>query len=200
MVFSSALPSQVSSVFVRFPQSNPTAGRPPRVLVALHGIGGDGATFARDLAAAADQNGWVLVAPTIAYGDWMDPAQVANEDAALIKYASAKRCQQDFRVDRSIRLRLAAAIGQAFQPAELRSVHFWVGVGNNDTNPTDVPRQFDSYLGDDRLDRAQAFVAALRTLEVSAQLAIFPNVPHALTPDMQRAAVGFLADQSASAI
>jgi hypothetical protein len=79
-------------------------------------------------------------------------------------------------------------------------VHFWVGVGNNDTNPTDVPRQFDSYLGDDRLDRAQAFVAALRTLEVSAQLAIFPNVPHALTPDMQRAAVGFLADQSASAI
>jgi hypothetical protein len=43
-------------------------------------------------------------------------------------------------------------------------------------------------------------VAALRTLEVSAQLAIFPNVPHALTPDMQRAAVGFLTDQSVSAI
>src|SRR6266851_4088614 len=102
MLFSSALPSRVSSVLVRFPQSNPTAGQPPRVLVALHGIGGDGATFARDLAAAADQNGWVLVAPTIAYGDWMHPAQVANEDAALINWLSAYLAQLQTQTDRPV--------------------------------------------------------------------------------------------------
>jgi poly(3-hydroxybutyrate) depolymerase len=79
LVFGGALPSNVSSVFVRFPQSNPSASQPLRVLVALHGIGGDGAAFAGDLTTAADQNGWILVAPTIAYGDWMDPTQVARE-------------------------------------------------------------------------------------------------------------------------
>jgi hypothetical protein len=58
-----------------------------------------------------------------------------------------------------------ATVGQVFQPSELRSAHFWVGVGNNDTNPADVPRQFDPFQGDDRLDRARAFVAALDTLD-----------------------------------
>ncbi len=90
----------------------------------------------------------------------------------------------------------ASTVGQVFKPSQLRSVHFWVGVGNNDTNPADVPRQFDPYQGDDRLDRAQAFVAALHTLDVSAQPKVFPNVPHALTPAMESAAIAFLADQS----
>jgi hypothetical protein len=39
----------------------------------------------------------------------------------------------------------------------------------------------------------------LRTLDVSAQLAVFPDVPHALTPAMEGAAIAFLADQSLSA-
>jgi hypothetical protein len=90
----------------------------------------------------------------------------------------------------------SATVGRPFQPAALRAVHFWVAVGGSDTNPADVPRQFDRYLGDDRLDRALAFVGALRRLDVSAQMAIFPNVPHALTADMQQAALAFLADQS----
>jgi pimeloyl-ACP methyl ester carboxylesterase len=248
------LPPLVSSVFVRFPQTDPTTARPLRVLVAFHGIGGDGATFASDLTAAADQNGWVLVAPTIAYGDWMDPLQVAREDAALINWLSAYLSQlpasADQPIDPEVLLLgfsrgaqlahrfaeaypdrvvavavlsagsytlpqttsqdgtllpfpfgvgdLPASVGQPFQPSELSSVHFWVGVGNNDTNPADVPRQFDPYLGDDRLDRALAFVAVLESLNISAQLAVFPDVPHALTPAMQRAAIAFLVDQSTS--
>jgi pimeloyl-ACP methyl ester carboxylesterase len=252
VVFGSALPSNVSSVFVRFPQSNPSASQPLRVLVALHGIGGDGATFAGDLTTAADQNGWILVAPTIVYGDWMDPTQVAKEDAALITWLSGYLGQLQTLTDRPVDPQVlllgfsrgaqlahrfaeaypdrvvavaavsagsytlpqtiatdgsplpfpfgvgnfSATVGQPFQPAALRAVHFWVAVGGSDTNPADVPRQFDPYLGDDRLDRALAFVAALHTLDVSAQMAIFPNVPHALTADMQQAAVAFLADQS----
>jgi pimeloyl-ACP methyl ester carboxylesterase len=254
MVFSGEAPAQVSSVFVRLPHTTVAPGQPLRVLVALHGIGGDGATFASDLTAAADQNGWVLVAPTIAYGDWMDPVQVAHEDAALINwlsdYLSQLQTQTDERIDPEVLLlgfsrgaqlahRFAeaypervvavaavsagsytlpqttaadgtplafpfgvgdfpATVGQTFQPSELQSVAFWVGVGNSDTNPADVPRQFDPYQGNDRLDRAQAFVTALGTLHVSAQLAVFPNVSHALTPAMERAAVAFLANVSAA--
>jgi hypothetical protein len=78
MGFSGELPAEVSSVFVRLPQSNVVPGQPLRVLVALHGIGGDGATFASDLAAAADQHGWLLVAPTVAYGDWCGPSTLQH--------------------------------------------------------------------------------------------------------------------------
>lgn len=253
MAFSGEPPAEVSSVLVRLPQSNVVPGQPLRVLVALHGIGGDGAAFASDLTAAADQHGWLLVAPTIAYGDWMDPVQVAHEDAALISWLSDYLSQLSAQTDRPIdpevlllgfsrgaqlahrfaeaypqRVVAVAAVsagaytlpqttatdgtplpfpfgvgdfpstvGQVFQPAELRSVHFWVGVGNNDTNPADVPRQFDPFQGDDRLDRALAFAKALNTLDISVQLAVFPGVPHALTPGMQQAALAFLADQSA---
>jgi hypothetical protein len=85
-----------------------------------------------------------------------------------------------------------------FDPSELRSVPFWVAVGTNDTNPADVPRQYDPYLGDDRVDRARSFVAALSSLHVSAQLAVFADVPHALTPAMAGAAIDFLASQPPS--
>ena len=91
---------------------------------------------------------------------------------------------------------LVLVVGQPFDPWELRSVDFWVAVGTNDTNPAEVPRQFDPFQGDDRLDRAQAFVTALGALDVSAQLAVFPGVPHALTPAMEGAAIAFLADHS----
>src|SRR5436853_59298 len=73
-----------------------------RVLVALHGIGGDGVVFAHDLLAAADRNGWVVVAPTIAYGDWMNPAQVTTEDAALINWLSASLSQLPAQTDRPV--------------------------------------------------------------------------------------------------
>lgn len=227
--------------------------QPLRVLVALHGLGASGNAFAADLTAAADQNGWVLVAPTIAYGDWMDPVAVAHEDALLINWLSTYLALLPSHTDRPIEPGvlvlgfsrgaqlahrfaeaypeytvavaavsagaytlpqptaldgtplpfpfgvgdLRATVGQAFAPAELQSVHFWVAVGTNDTNPADVPRQFDPYLGNDRLHRARAFVAALDKLDVSAQLAVFPGVPHMFTPAMEQAALAFLTRQSA---
>jgi predicted esterase len=249
-----ALPPNVTSVYVRMPQTT-VPGQPLRVVVALHGIGGDGLTFASDLTASADRYGWVLVAPTIAYGNWMDPAQVAQEDPQLVSWLSSYlaqlRAQSNQPLDPTVMLlgfsrgaqlahRFAeayprqtlavaaasagsytlpdavapdgtplpfpygladfpATIGQVFAPAQLQSVHFWIGVGNNDTNPADVPQQFDSYQGNDRLDRARAFVAALDSLNVSAQLAVFPDVAHAFTPVMEQAAVAFLAAQPATA-
>jgi predicted esterase len=52
---------------------------PAPVLVALHGMGGDGPGACDGVRAWADQEGWILVGPTFAYGDWTSPEEVARE-------------------------------------------------------------------------------------------------------------------------
>jgi pimeloyl-ACP methyl ester carboxylesterase len=81
----SAGASEVKAVFVRPPRTAP-AGQPLQVLVALHGMGGNGSDFGNALAEQADAHGWLIVAPTIAYGDWTRPELVAREDPALIAW------------------------------------------------------------------------------------------------------------------
>jgi pimeloyl-ACP methyl ester carboxylesterase len=78
--------AEVQDVLVRMP-NNPS-GQPLRVLVALHGMGGNGFDFGGGLASQADANNWVIVAPTIAYGDWTNPTQIAQEDPSLIAWLS----------------------------------------------------------------------------------------------------------------
>src|SRR5437870_5708719 len=73
--------AEVQDVFVRAPQ-NATDGEPLQVVVALHGMGGNGPDFAAPLFEQADRYGWLLVAPTIGYGDWTNPAQIVHEDPA----------------------------------------------------------------------------------------------------------------------
>jgi pimeloyl-ACP methyl ester carboxylesterase len=79
--------SEVQGVYVRIPNGAPS-DQPLQVLVALHGMGGNGADFGGALASQADAHGWVIVAPTLAYGDWTDPNQIAREDPALIAWLS----------------------------------------------------------------------------------------------------------------
>ena len=67
-----------------YPPSAAPAGQPTRVLVALHGMGGDGPGFAAPLLAQANRNGWLVVAPTFGYGDWRDPEQVRRDEAAFL--------------------------------------------------------------------------------------------------------------------
>jgi pimeloyl-ACP methyl ester carboxylesterase len=74
----------IRSVYFR-PPANAPMDRPLQILIALHGMGGDGETFSRDLTEQADKYGWAIVAPTIAYGDWTDPTQVAREDPLVIR-------------------------------------------------------------------------------------------------------------------
>src|SRR5579871_1603138 len=78
--------AEVSGVYVRLPSTNPSG--PLKVLVALHGMGGNGADFGSALAAQADANGWVIVAPTISYGDWTNPDVITREDPALVAWLS----------------------------------------------------------------------------------------------------------------
>jgi pimeloyl-ACP methyl ester carboxylesterase len=96
-VFAAAGPSQatlrsagaaeVKNVYVRVPQSA-APDQPLQVVLALHGMGGNGADFGGALASQADARGWLLVAPTLAYGDWTDPNQIAREDPALVAWLS----------------------------------------------------------------------------------------------------------------
>jgi pimeloyl-ACP methyl ester carboxylesterase len=78
----------IPNVYVRLPKSAMVAPteKPLQVLVALHGMGGSGEQLANHLIAQADRNRWLLVAPTIEYGDWTDPTQIAREDPRLIRW------------------------------------------------------------------------------------------------------------------
>ena len=67
------------ALFVHVPP-NATAYQPLRVLVALHGVGSNGEAFAKDLIGEADQNHWLLVAPTLPYDNWMDPGKLLDDD------------------------------------------------------------------------------------------------------------------------
>jgi pimeloyl-ACP methyl ester carboxylesterase len=79
------LPASIPDVFVHVPRSLPPDA-PLQVLVALHGMGGNGPQFASGLLADAERNHWLVIAPTVLFGDWTDPGQVAREDPRLIAW------------------------------------------------------------------------------------------------------------------
>ncbi|MDE3092024.1 MAG: hypothetical protein KGJ80_21840, partial [Chloroflexota bacterium] len=72
------LPLDGFDLYIHFP-TDADQRQPLRVVVALHGMGSRGDVFAQSLVAEADQNGWLLVAPTLPYGDYMDPTRLAEE-------------------------------------------------------------------------------------------------------------------------
>lgn len=60
------------------PQIDPS--KPVRVLLTFHGMGGSGETIAKRFGECAARNNWLLIAPTFAYRDYMDPVQVRQDD------------------------------------------------------------------------------------------------------------------------
>jgi pimeloyl-ACP methyl ester carboxylesterase len=231
----------IRSIYVR-PPAGPLSGRPLQVLVALHGMGGNGESFARELTEQADKYSWLLVAPTIDYGDWRDPNQVAREDPVLIRALGAyldelpersglavrrevlllghSRGAQlahrfaEFRPDRVLAVAalaagtytmpgtalsfpfgvkdLASYTGRPFDSSRFDDVPFWVGVGGDDTNPSDLPRQWDAVEGTTRVERARSFQSALHALGAHALLRVFGGAQHNLTSEMQVSACSFL--------
>jgi pimeloyl-ACP methyl ester carboxylesterase len=231
----------VRSVYVRAPQNASAMTRPLQVLVVLHGMGGNGPDFANDLLDKADRYGWLIVAPSIEYGDWTNPDIVAQEDPLIIQALAGyldglpqlvgspvrhlvlilghSRGAQlahrfaEFRPDRVLAVAALSAgtytlpqnlqfpygvqdlerySGQPFDPARFDNVSFMVGVGGQDTNPNDLPHQWDSIEGSTRVQRAQAFEIAARQLGASAVLRVFGGTRHELTSEMRSAACDFL--------
>ena len=78
---------------------------PVPVLVALHGMGGTGGRIAERLTGCAEQNGWVMIAPSFAYRDYMDADQVRLDERedlprvlGLIDDVEARLQQQGLQV------------------------------------------------------------------------------------------------------
>ena len=69
---------------LRFIPREAAADAPLTVLLALHGGGSTGPEFAEPLIDSARASGWALIAPTVPYGDWNDPGQVAADAAENI--------------------------------------------------------------------------------------------------------------------
>ncbi len=237
----------IRSIFLRAPQRAAPTSAPLQVLIVLHGMGGNGPDFARDLFDKADTYGWLIVAPTIEYGDWTNPNVVAQEDPLLIQAlndyldglpqragspvrhlvlllghsrgAQLAHRFAEFRPDRVLAVAALSAgtytmptsvgptgglnfpfglrdmdhyAGHAFDPQRFDNVAFWVGVGGQDNNPGDVPRQWDSIEGATRLQRARAFVNAVQELGAATQLRIFNDARHEVTGEMRTAACDFL--------
>lgn len=88
---------------------------------------------------------------------------------------------------------LRERFGREFHAAALRDIPFWIGVGANDNNPADVPRQWDPYLGTTRVERAQAFARQLAELGAPVQLTIFEGLDHAVSDEVRLKALDFLA-------
>lgn len=67
------------TLFIHIP---PDASKRPalRVIVALHGMGGQGEAFASSLISQADKNGWVIIAPTITYQNYLDTGLLSDDD------------------------------------------------------------------------------------------------------------------------
>lgn len=72
-------PYESLELYIHLP---PDAARhqPLRTLIVLHGIGARGDAFSQGLIEEADRNYWLLIAPTMPYRDYMDPANLLKED------------------------------------------------------------------------------------------------------------------------
>jgi poly(3-hydroxybutyrate) depolymerase len=87
---------------------------------------------------------------------------------------------------------LGQRIGHAASSADLAKIPFWIAVGGDDTQPDDVPRQWDALLGKTRLQRADAFPSALNASGGEATLDIYPGVGHVMSAEMIRGATAFM--------
>lgn len=75
-------------LFIYVP-TNATQFQPLQVLVAIHGMGGNGSAFCQDLLATAEQNSWIVVAPTFRYQDYRNPALVLQDDLTFLPRIAA---------------------------------------------------------------------------------------------------------------
>jgi predicted esterase len=82
--------------------------------------------------------------------------------------------------------------GQKFDAVATQKVAYWIGVGGSDTKADDVPRQWDQYVGTNRVERAKRYVEILQQFGAKANLEVFPNAGHEVTGAMKEQAVKFL--------
>lgn len=229
--------------------SNAGGRGPLRILVALHGMGGNGSDFAQPVLSYAERLGWAVLAPTMPYRDYRDPELVRRDgelhprlkallDALpartglsfqpkVVLFGFSRGSQEAQRFSlmypqatlgvagmsggsytlpsktlnagaETLNYPFGASdvdkiCGQAFNSEAARQVQYWIAVGGADNRSEDVPRQWDRFLGKDRIERAQRIVAALQQSGAKATLTVFPGAGHEVTEQMRQGALDFLA-------
>lgn len=241
-----------ADLYYRLPSQMP-ANKVVRALVVLHGMDNRGDVFSRSLVADADRNGWLLIAPTMRYGDWTNPDQLLKDDllytrmlrdtldtlpaelgiklrqhVLLLGFSRGAQLAQRFAFFYPERVQMVATIsggaytlpqenrvtqtgkqllvlpygvgdvqkhlGKPLNWIEFKKITFWIGVGASDNHKDDVPRIFDQYVGNNRLERAENLYNSLCAVGVQAHIAVFPNTGHEMTTEVRRAATQFLLD------
>ncbi len=87
---------------------------------------------------------------------------------------------------------LAARCGRPLDTQRLAAVRFLVGVGAADNRAADVPRQWDPYVGQTRVERATRFGQMLSQLGYQAQVVVVPGVGHEVNGAMLEPVMAFL--------
>lgn len=72
-----------SNVFIYAPADAAQRVDRLKIVVAMHGMGGEGRGFCQGFLQAAERNDWIVLAPTFRYRNWRDPKVVAEDDVAL---------------------------------------------------------------------------------------------------------------------
>jgi predicted esterase len=225
--------------------TNVTTAAPLRVLVALHGMGGNGPDFAQHLLPVAERYGWAVLAPTLAYRDYRDPEQVRrdgeihprlkalldqlpartglNVAPQVMLYGFSRGSQEAHRFSFMYPEATLAVAGMSagsytlpsktfrqnsqdqllsypYGTADVDKMSYWIAVGEQDNRMEDVPRQWDPYVGKNRVERAQRFVSALQQFGARAKLTLFPSAAHEVTDGMRDAAAEFLATASGTTV
>lgn len=88
---------------------------------------------------------------------------------------------------------LREVIGASFDRAAFDSVRFWLGVGAEDSDPSETPAEWDPYIGAGRLERADRFAAWVRGVGGTAETYAFRGLGHTETDAERASALRFLA-------
>lgn len=88
---------------------------------------------------------------------------------------------------------LQEVTGRRFDPEEFASIRFWIGVGDRDSDPSELPREWDPYIGSNRVERATRFADWVREAGAAAQVHVLPGLGHGETDEERVQALAFLA-------
>jgi len=85
--------------------------------------------------------------------------------------------------------------GRPFNAPMFTKIPFWIGIGAADSAVDQVPHAWDSYIGNNRLERARRFTEYLKAMGVRALLDVFNGTGHEETVNTRQHACDFLSAQ-----